>query len=350
MQQSFNNIITILNMRKIITSAFLTLPLLLAVAQIPYKVTVPIPDVAEGTIAYMTDFDSGNIVDSVAVAAQKAYFTGDVDEPFVVRITAGGKRYGTLILEQGASAVNQESHMGVGSMLNDQLMEISKGLNEIGMQLQQAESDEQAQELYNNYLSTERQAIIDNIDNPIGYYLFIDYATSLDDVNDMLKFLEEYPSLKEYNRVQKLINNAERVIATSVGQPYADFEVEYNGATRRLSDYVGNGNYVLADFWASWCGPCRREIKTLKEINEAYGPKGLVLLGVAVWDKPEDTEKAIEQLSIPWDCIINAQNIPTDIYGIPAIPCIILFSPEGMILSRGKQGADLKADVSQYFE
>ena len=109
---------------------------------------------------------------------------------------------------------------------------------------------------------------------------------------------------------------------------------------------MGKGEYVLVDFWASWCGPCIREIAVLKDLYKEYGPQGLKVLGVAVWDEPANTKKAIETHQIPWECIINAQTIPTDLYGISGIPCIILFAPYGTIVSRDKQDDALRADVA----
>lgn len=318
-----------------------------ACAQVPYKVTVPIPDAEDGTVAYMLNYDTGETVDSAVVKDQKALFTGDVDEPYVVRFIANNNRYGTSILEQGSSTINQQTKHGVGSMLNDQLSGYINELNAIAESFESAQNEQEQIQIYQKYLDTEKKLALDNLDSPIGYYLFVDYASSAD-TPDMLAIVEQYPQLKEYKRVQNMVEGAKKVAATSPGQMFKDFEVTYQGKTYKLSDYVGKGHYTLVDFWASWCGPCRREMSTLKDIYNEYKDKGLQVLGVAVWDEPEATEAAIKQLNLPWPCIINSQNIATDIYGIPAIPCVILFGPDGRILSRGLQGAQLKAEVAKF--
>ncbi len=73
------------------------------------------------------------------------------------------------------------------------------------------------------------------------------------------------------------------------------------------------------------------------------------MLGVAVWDEPENTIAAVKRHNLPWPQIINAQAIPTDLYGITGIPCIILIGPDGTILSRDKQDEELRADIRAYF-
>lgn len=318
-----------------------------ACGQIPYKVTVPVPDAEDGTMAYMVNYDTGEKVDSAVVKDQKALFTGDVDEPYMVRFIAKNNRYGTSILEQGSSTINQQTKHGVGSMLNDQLSGYINQLNAIAESFESAKSEQEQMQIYQKYLETEKKLAIDNLDSPIGYYLFVDYASSAD-TPEMLAMVEQYPQLKEYRRVQDMVEGAKKVEETSPGYMFKDFEVTYQGKTYKLSDYVGKGHYTLVDFWASWCGPCRREMSTLKEIYNEYKDKGLEVLGVAVWDEPDATEAAIKQLGLPWPCIINSQNIATDIYGIPAIPCVILFGPDGKILSRGLQGAQLKAEVAKF--
>ena len=130
---------------------------------------------------------------------------------------------------------------------------------------------------------------------------------------------------------------------------FQDFEVEYEGKTSRLSDYVGKGQYVLVDFWASWCGPCRGEIPNLKAAHEKYQDKGLVVLGVAAWDEPEDTKKAIEEDGITYPQILNSQDAGTNVYGIKGIPHIILFAPDGKVVKRGLRGAAIEVELSKIY-
>ena len=86
----------------------------------------------------------------------------------------------------------------------------------------------------------------------------------------------------------------------------------------------------------------------LKAINEAYKDKGLKILGIAVWDKPADTERAVKELDIPWEIWMNGTRENTDAYGILGIPTIILFDKDGKIVSRGLQDEELRAAVDKY--
>ena len=130
---------------------------------------------------------------------------------------------------------------------------------------------------------------------------------------------------------------------------FKDFAVKYNGKTVHLSDFVGHGKYVLADFWASWCGPCLREIPNLIAAKNKYKDCGLKVLGVAVWEEAEESLKVIAEKNIPYPQILNVSEEITGIYGINGIPHIILFAPDGTILARGLRGKDIEKKLAEIF-
>ena len=143
---------------------------------------------------------------------------------------------------------------------------------------------------------------------------------------------------------------ASMVTSTDEGAMFTDFEIaQPNGSVAKLSDYVGKGKYILVDFWASWCGPCKREIPNIKAAWEKYKGDKFDVLSVAVWDKPEDTAKAAAEHGVVWNQIVDAGEVPTDIYGIKGIPHLILFGPDGVILKRGDalRGPGLEEELSK---
>ena len=316
-----------------------------------YTLTLPLSPEDDDATVFIVNYDNGAKIDSVTVEDGRAVFKGSVDEPVMARLTMDGQRMGTFILENGDLTMVPQK--GISSPLNDKLTAIQQELSAIVQQYRALPDDSASMargaELEKQYNDVVEKTIVENAGNPVGYYFFMNkaYEYSLPELKDAL---EKNPAFKKYERVNKLVEAAENKARTQPGNKFVDFEIANDSTVQRLSDYVGKGKYVLVDFWASWCGPCIRETKVLKEILQEYGPKGLQVLGVAVWDEPQNTLDAIEKHQLPWPQILNAQTVPTDLYGISGIPCIILFGPDGTIISRDKQDAELKADVARVFE
>ena len=192
-----------------------------------------------------------------------------------------------------------------------------------------------------------------NRDNALGLEAFKNVQFLLDE-DELEKTVESLgDSIKEDPAVRQVSDGLQAKKATKAGQPFVDFTIVQDPenpetSTVKFSDYVGKGKYMLVDFWASWCGPCKAEIPNIKAVYEKYAGEDFDVLSVAVWDKPKDTAKAAAELGITWNQIINAQQVPTDLYGIDGIPHIMLVGPDGIILNRDLRGDLIEVNVSRY--
>ena len=192
-----------------------------------------------------------------------------------------------------------------------------------------------------------------NRDNALGLEAFKNVQLLLD-ADELEKAVESLgDSIKEDPAVRQVSDGLQAKKATKAGQPFVDFTIVQDPenpetSTVKLSDYVGKGKYVLVDFWASWCGPCKAEIPNIKAVYDKYAGEDFDVLSVAVWDKPEASVKAAAELGITWNQIINAQQVPTDLYGIDGIPHIMLVGPDGIILNRDLRGDLIEVNVSRY--
>ena len=164
------------------------------------------------------------------------------------------------------------------------------------------------------------------------------------------QYLEQYTTMLRKAREEREAQEKaaqEAASKSATGQMFTDFQAEYEGKTYKLSDYVGRGKYVLVDFWASWCGPCKAEIPNLIKVYNQYKGDKFEVLGVATWDEPKATLKAIEQMQIPYPQILNAQKAGSDAYGITGIPQIILFGPDGTIIKRDLRGEQIEETIKE---
>lgn len=304
-----------------------------------------VPAELNGKKMYIINLDTRERIDSAVVKNGKLVFATEVGagEAVPAAIAEGSKRRLSFILEPGTATINDRGQVkgtrlnniveGVGDMLDSLTVDYKARQKQI-MQSQMSNDEKMkaAETLYNDVAQKSGDILVEtykaNKTNAAGYMLFLQIADGM--------------TVASYK--QKALSMEK----TAPGQMFTDFSVKMsNGKTVKLSDYVGKGDYVVLDFFASWCGPCRREMPTLKGIYEKYNGKGLKVVGLAVWDEPADTKKCVKELALPWTIIDNAQSEATEIYGVSGIPHIIVFAPDGTILARDLRGNDLAAKVDE---
>lgn len=300
-----------------------------------YSVTGEYGDTKYKGKVYVYDLFTKQPVDSTDMQNGKFVFNGTVETP-----TAGvilHPKRGALacfILEPGNIEIKLTSQVPEmkGTPLNDIFCAYTKHLQNMDANTRKA----QAKTLSENMIASHGNDIL-------GVLVMCEAEGLGMDAEDILALLDKCgDTVKEHPAVVAKKSSLEALLKTSAGKMFTDFTVEYDGKKTSLSDYVGKGKYVLVDFWASWCGPCRREIPNIASLYKKYKDKGLEVLGVATWDKPEDTMKAMKELNVTWPQIINAQRIGSDAYSISGIPQIILFAPDGKIVARDLRGEELK--------
>lgn len=278
---------------------------------------------------------------------EKGYICNEIHFQLFIMVYKMKKTMKTIILMVAAlamvaatSCAQNNKEVAQESMTEKEIMEKLQPLIEKVEAIPEDENEDEA----------KKQAILEFVEenqNDAGVYLIQHFLAFSMPIEELIKYVDE----REYFRNHPKIIEAKKVwevrMKTGEGKMFQDFEAEYEGKVTKLSDYVGKGKYVLVDFWASWCGPCREEIPTLIKVYEKYKGDKFEVLGVATWDNPKDTKKAIEQLSIPYPQMLNAQKAGSDVYGINGIPQIMLFAPDGTLIKKDLRGEEIVKAVEE---
>ncbi len=180
-------------------------------------------------------------------------------------------------------------------------------------------------------------------------------ATALDPIRYEQQLVAYAESIKDKFKdnpaVQRFVKGMMEVAPVSIGHKAPDFTIMgINDQPIKLADY--KGKYVMLDFWASWCAPCRQENPNVVKQYDLYKSKGLNILGISLDVNKADWQKAINADHLSWAHGSDLKRFdgPTEtLYHIQAIPSNFIIDPQGVIVAKNVTGADLEDFLNRTF-
>ncbi|MRT94710.1 TlpA disulfide reductase family protein [Ancylomarina sp. 16SWW S1-10-2] len=237
--------------------------------------------------------------------------------------------------------------IGSGSTLNDEYHQLLSELNyEAYNKLK-----------YNKNPNSEEKKTIDNYISKL-WNLSKEYPKSIPltqlfyekywgaDVKTLDKIINSFSEeIRESYYLKEMLIRKENMERVAIGKQAPIFSLtSVNGEEIALDRY--KGKYLLVDFWASWCGPCRAGIPNLKEIYKDYKSKGLEILSVSTDADEKAWLKAVDQEQMPWSQVRDTKSI-SNAYNITYIPMIFLIDPNGKIIDKGLHGEAIRNRVEE---
>jgi peroxiredoxin len=203
-------------------------------------------------------------------------------------------------------------------------------------------------------LDIEKKAIIKKYikEKPSSFVSFTsvsELAYMID--NDFLELFDLLsPTYKDTPKAKELVIQMEKAKKTFVGQILPKFS-QKDTTGNEFSVKALSGKYLLIDFWASWCGPCRRENPNIVKAYQTYKDKNFEILGVSLDSKKESWINAIKKDALTWYHVSDLKgwkNEVSDMFGIKSIPQNLLINPEGIIIARNITGSELEGVLDKF--
>jgi peroxiredoxin len=241
---------------------------------------------------------------------------------------------------------------------NEKIRPIEEQMNAMVAELRQgpnAENQEEFEKLREAYYALyEKQNDIDSVyvlENPASFASVLSlrntfYMLDTEELEAALTRLDA--PLHEMEEYKYMYGKMERMKAVAIGKKYTDFGLETpEGELLNVSD-VHQGNVLLIDFWASWCGPCRRANPEVVEIYNEYHDAGFDILGVSLDRDSASWVKAIADDNLTWKHISDLKywnSAGAELYGVPAIPHTVLIDRDGIITAKNMHGEELRKAI-----
>ena len=341
-----------------------------------YTVTGSVENATDGELVYLQKIENRRPVkvDSAVIQNGVFTFTGSHDtlpEIHYLTYSAEGKNDLRMdfFLENGKInlKLTENNDSATGTPANDALQAIRTQTNALTQQMraiyeaastdstltdaQRAAKMEELNQAEEQLMNVIKEGIQKHIGNAAGIYLLKSNYYQFD-VDFLEPLMSQIPAAYDNDdRIIRIKDNVSKMRATAVGQKFTDFTMnDPEGKEVKLSDYVGKGKVVLVDFWASWCGPCRREMPNIVEAYKQYKGKKFEIVGVSLDKDAESWKAAIQKLGITWPQMSDLKYWDCEgsrIYAVSSIPHTMIIDGEGTIVARGLHGEELQAKLAE---
>lgn len=205
--------------------------------------------------------------------------------------------------------------------------------------------EKREQEFFDKVESDFKQAVVSNKDSWWGPFLMLDLMNYFEE--GQRKLYNMFPAQVQQSYYGKLVKeNLPR--ESWVGQNVPEFSAKrIDGTSVGLKELIDGKKYILLDFWASWCGPCKKEIPNLKKLYGEYNSKGFEIVSISI-DKDADAWKAaVDQFQLEWPNLLDEGGVVSDLYKVKAVPQMFLIDNTGKILLDGARGEELAAKIGE---
>ena len=329
---------------------------------------------AEGSEVNVIDLLSGETI--ATGAGDEIQLVGKADKNALLAIQKEDDDWQTLVFNDGKPIELNVSNHGIqASELNEKVTETDLDLfnrveliNSMMESMDNLSPEEQitksalVQSYIDEYFNSYKNLMADNRDNilPVAFMPSIFSYLDEEDLEGQFEpsfAYANHPYTLKYKQLAEDRMAAEAAAEAAkqeiIGTKFLDLEEpDINGKMHKLSEFVGNGKWVLIDFWASWCGPCRREMPNVVAAYKKYHAKGFDIVGLSFDKEKEDWVQAIKDLDMPWHHLSDLQywqSLAAKTYGIRSIPSSLLIDPEGTIVARDLRGDALGEKLASIF-